>query len=163
MTTGMQMPSPNLERLLDNELSVPARAGYVALLLAALAMTIVVSSLWLTEPALPGRTRLAFALMTAIGASWVAFAGRVLTTRRVLLATHRLMASRMAVTFSAIFTSVALALGLVDREPAAYAAAAMGVALLAVAVALLVRARRAFAQLTARRDALERELGRPRR
>ena len=64
-------PSPpstvDLRRLLDRELSQASRLGYVALLLASLTMTVIVSSLWLTEPVLATRTQVAFALMISIG------------------------------------------------------------------------------------------------
>jgi len=130
------------------------------LLLASLTMTAVVASLWLTEPVLPTRTRVAFALMTVIGLSWTAFAGWVLTTRRVLLGRDSLVAGRMAVTFTTTFVVGALTLGYMSGGTAPYAAAMMGLGLLAGAIALLVRAHRRVARLTARREALERELGR---
>src|SRR6266542_6921921 len=96
-------PAAAIQRLADVELSLRSRLGYVALLLAALMMTGVVGALWLTEPALPLRTQIGFALMVVIGLSWVAFALRVLTSRRMLLARHRIVAGRMAVAFTALF------------------------------------------------------------
>jgi hypothetical protein len=156
-------PSPavvDMTRLLDAELSRPSRLRYVGLLLASMTMTVVVVSLWLTEPLLPTRTRVAFALMTAIGLSWAALAVWVLTTRRVLLGRDSVVAGRMAVTFTTMFVAGAVALGYLNGGAAPYAAAAMGLGLLACAVALLVRAHRRVAHLTARREALERELGR---
>jgi hypothetical protein len=56
----------------------------------------------------------------------------------------------------------ALALGFARSSAAALAAGAMGAAMLAVAIALLVRARRRFETLAARRAELERELERSR-
>ena len=74
-STNPSLPSTaDVRRLLDAELSQASRLGYVALVLASLTMTVVVSSLWLTEPGLPTRTRVAFALMIIIGLSWTAFA-----------------------------------------------------------------------------------------
>jgi hypothetical protein len=148
-----------LPRLLDAELSRPSRLGHVALLLVSMAMTVVVVSLWLTEPALPVRTRVAFGAMTVIGVAWMVFAGWVLTTRRVLLGRDNVVAGRLAVTFTAVFVAGALLVGYSAGGRAPFAAAAIGVGLLGVAIALLVRARRRVAALTARRDALERELG----
>ena len=70
MTTRPHTSSPALppksaaalQRLLDTELSLPSRLGYVALLLVALTMTAVITALWATEPvaaaARPGRLRL---------------------------------------------------------------------------------------------------------
>ena len=72
------MPPPalaaDLRRLTVLELSLPARLRYVALLLGAAAMTAIVSALLLTEPELPLRTSIAFAVMTVIGLSWMVFA-----------------------------------------------------------------------------------------
>ena len=153
------LSTANLPRLLDAELSRPSRLGHVALLLVSMAMTVVVVSLWLTEPPLPLRTRLAFGVMTVIGLSWTVFAGWVLTTRRVLLGRDSLVAGRLAVVFTTVFVAGALLVGYSAGGRAPIAAAAIGVGLLGVAIALLVRAQRRVARLTARRDALERELG----
>jgi hypothetical protein len=84
----------------------------------------------------------------------------VLTTRRVLLGQDSVLAGRMAVVFTTTFVAGALTLGYVNGGRAPYSAAVMGLGLLAAAVALLIRARRRVVVLTARREALERELGR---
>lgn len=152
-------PAADLRGLLDAELSLRSRLGYVALLLTSAAMTAVVTSLWLTEPVLPGRTAVAFAVMTLIGLSWMAFSGWVLTRRRPILGRDRVVAGRLAVTFTSVFVVGALAAGYVSGGAAPYAALVMGLVLLAVAGVALVRARRNVARLTRRRDALERELG----
>jgi hypothetical protein len=158
VSRGLERSTAAVRQLADAELSVPSRLGHVALLLAALGMTVVVMSLWLTEPALPLRTHAAFAVMTAIGLSWSAFAIWVLTSRRVLFARQRILAGRMAVTFAAVFTVGALTIALAMGAAAALAAAGTGVVMVAVAVVVLRRAHRASARLMARRDALEREL-----
>lgn len=126
-------------------------------------MTVIVASLWLTEPSLPMRTQTAFGLMSLIGLSWAAFAVWVLTARRTLLGRDSIVAARMAVTFTTTFIVGALALGYMNGGTAPYAAATMGLGLLAAAVGLLVRANRRMATLTARREAIERDLGRSRR
>lgn len=149
-----------LKQLVDAELSMPSRLGYVALLLAALTMTAVVGTLWATEPSLPLRAQVAFGVMVAIGASWVVFALWVLTHRRILLARHQIVAGRMAVTFTAVFMLGSLAVGYATGRPEAYKAAAVGVLMLGLAVVALVRAHRAVGRLVSRRDVLERELGR---
>jgi hypothetical protein len=149
----------SLHRLVDAELSMPSRLGYVALLLAALTMTAVVGTLWATEPTLPMRAHVGFGLMVAIGSSWIVFALWVLTHRRILFARHNIVAGRMAVTFTAIFLAGALAMGYTTGRSEAYKAAAVGVVMLGMSVAVLVRAHRSFARLASRRDALERELG----
>ena len=161
-----QTPPPTLARdlraLTASELSRPSRAGHVGLLLSSAAMTAVVAALLLTEPALPLRTTVALSVLTAIGASWVVFAAWVLARRRVLLGSHRVVAGRMAVTFTSVFVAGSLLSGYATSSAAAFASAAIGLVLLAVAVVMLVRATRAFAELSKRRDVLERELGRPR-
>lgn len=150
----------DLRRLADAELTLPPRLGYVALMLFALSMTAVVTALWITEPVLPMRTRMAFAVLSLLGISWAIFAAWVLTRRRALLAHHRIVAGRMAVAFTTVFLLGALAAGVATGRSAPYAAAAMGVVLLAGAIFMLARARRLSARLTERRDALQRELGR---
>lgn len=152
--------SESVRRLLNAELSSASRMGYVALGLAAAIMTAIVASLWMTEPSLPVRTQIAFGTMVGIGLSWVGFATWVLTHRRPLLADHRIVAGRMAVTFTSLFVIGAVALGFARGGSAPYAAAALGVAMLAIAIVLLVRAHRVSRRLRERRAALERELGR---
>jgi hypothetical protein len=145
-------------QLADAELSVPSRLRHVALLLAALGMTVVVVSLWATEPALPLRTHVALGVMTVVGLSWSALAIWVLASRRVLFARHRIVAGRLAVTFTAVFTVGASAMAATTGEAAACAAAATGTVMVTVAVIFLRRAHRMSARLMARRDVLEREL-----
>jgi uncharacterized membrane protein len=149
-----------VRRLADAELSLPARIGHLALLLVATMMTVVVGSLWLTEPQLPTRTAAAFAVMTTIGVLWMVYAVLVLIRRPILLARHQIVAGWMAVTFTTVFLVGTIAAIVMTGAPAAYAASATGALMLIVAIALLVRAQRTFATLAARRAALERERAR---
>jgi hypothetical protein len=145
--------------LARNELSFKARVGYVALLLAAGAMSVVIVSLWLTEPVLPSRTQLAFGLMTVIGVSWVALASWALAARRPLFARDRVIAGRMAVAFTSLFvvgTGMAVAM---DGGAAAWGALGTGIVMLSVAGWALSSARHRFAVLVARRAELERGPG----
>lgn len=158
VSRGLDRSTAAVRQLADTELSVPSRLGHVALLLAALGMTAVVMSLWLTEPALPLRTHVAFGVMTAIGVSWSAFAIWVLTSRRVLFARQRIVAGRMAVTFAAAFTTGALVTAAATGAAAALAAAGTGIVMVTVAIIILRRAHLASARLMARRDALEQQL-----
>jgi hypothetical protein len=162
MTTHTPPPTlaADLRRLTVLELSLSARMGYTALLLSASTMTAIVSALLLTEPGLPPRTSIALAVMAAIGLSWIAFAVWVLTHTRILLGRQRIVASRLAVAFSSVFVVGALLVGYATSSPSALAAAALGALMLSVALSMLIRARRAFAQLSKRREALERQLGR---
>lgn len=144
----------DMQRLLDAELSVRARIAHTALLLVALLMTVSITSLWATETALPPRTQVAFGVMVAIGWSWVAYAAWVLTKRRVLLAGHRIIAARMAVTFSSLFASGALLLALRGVR-GAVGASFTGMLMAGIAIAMLVHAKKQFAGLLARRRELE--------
>ena len=157
------LPSSEIHRLADAELSLPSRLGYVALLLAALAMTTVAAALWLTEPVLPVRAQIAFIAMVVIGVSWIVFASWVLTHRRVLLARHSIIAGRLSVTFTAVFVVFAFVLGFTTGSSGPFAAAAVGLLMLGGAVTLLRRAHGNFARLMERRQTLERELGRSQR
>jgi hypothetical protein len=147
-----------LRELTASELSLPSRLRYVCLLLIASTMTAIVTALLLTETALPARTSIALAVLAVIGASWVIFAAWVLTRKRVLFNSHRIVAGRLAVIFCSVFTIGALSLGFAMSNAGAFAAAAMGTAMLAAAIVLLLRARRRFASLSKRRAELERAL-----
>ena len=150
-------PTTTLRRALDGQLSPRGRLGYVALLLAASAMTAVVLSLWTTEPVVRPRLHAAFAALTLIGAAWTAFAAWVLTHRQPLLAWHRVLAGRLAVTFTSVFAASAAVAIVMGGGRAAMSAAALGLVMLAVAVVALVRARREHARLVRLRDSLSRE------
>jgi hypothetical protein len=145
-----------ISHIVDVELSKRGRVGHVVLLLCASAMTIGLASLWATEPALPLRTHVAFAMMVAIGGAWTAYAAWVLTTRSVLLARHRVVAAWMGVIFSTAFAVLFAAVGYTGNFGAMpYAAAGVELVLVGAAIVMLVRARQRFAQLVARRDALQ--------
>jgi hypothetical protein len=160
----MPTPTPpssladNLRELTARELSLPSRLRYIGLLLAASTMTAVVTALLLTEPALPPRTSIALGVATLVGVTWMVFASWVLTRKRVLLGSHRIVAGRLAVAFSTVFVIGAAIVGFATSSNAAFAATAMGALMLAVAVTMLIRARRRFAELSKRRDELERRL-----
>ncbi|HET7219341.1 MAG TPA: hypothetical protein VFJ02_14890 [Vicinamibacterales bacterium] len=149
----------DVQTLAAAELSLTARLRYVALLLAALAMTVVIGALWATEPALPVRTQAAFGTMIAIGVAWTTFASWALTRRYPLFGRDSVIAGRMAVAFACVFAAGALAIAVTTGMRSAYAAAGVGVVMVAAAAALLVRAHRTVARLTARRDELRRALG----
>jgi hypothetical protein len=161
MTTTPPVPESmiaDLERLARTELSTGARLGYVVLALVASAMTIVVSALWLTEPALPLRTRIAFAMLTGIGLGWLAFSIWVLRAKRTILARQRVVAGRLAVTFSGLFTAGCLVFATMTNTQTAWIASAMSLIWLMAALVLWRRAQTALTQLLVRRDLLERQL-----
>ncbi len=147
----------DMQRSLAAELSLGARIGYTLLLLTSFSVAAVTAALVLTEPALPPATVTALGLVTMVGLAWTGFAGWVLSRRRVLFAAHRIVAGRMAVAFSSLFT-LGAALLAPRGGPGWYAAIGVGLAMVAVAAALLVRAHHRFRQLSARRADLERQL-----
>lgn len=147
-----------LGQLTSQALSTRARLGHVGLLLAALAMSAVLIALLATEPAIPMRTRIAFAAMLVMSIFWTGYAIWVLKNRWTLLANHRIVAGKMAVAFTAIFTMAALAAGFSTGKSAGFLAAGMGAAMLAIAIGLLARAKQRFIILQSRRAQLEREL-----
>lgn len=148
----------SLEQLTTHALSTPARLGHVGLLLASLAMCVVLVALLLMEPAIPMQTRIAFGVMLAMSLSWTGYAIWVLKNRWTLLANHRIVAGKMAVAFTAIFTTASLAIGFYTGKSTGFLAASMGAALLVIAIGLLVRAKQRFSVLQNRRQQLEREL-----
>jgi hypothetical protein len=137
-----------------SELSLGVRLGYVLLLLVSLGMTTVIVSLWATEAALPLRAQLAFGAMSLIGATWAGFSVWALRARRPLFARDRVVAGRLAVTFSTLFLAGAIAAAVVANNAAAYGVLASGTLMWVVALQVLNRARRRFQELLARRAAL---------
>lgn len=158
--TLIKPPDPSivasLAQLARSELSLRARLGYVLLALVASAMTILVVSLWLTEPALPHRTTTVFTILTIIGLGWVAYSVWVLSARRVLLARQRVVAGRLAVAFTSVFAAGCITLNFTAGAKMGWPAVAMSLTLLAIAVVRWRRAEAAHASLLARRDRLER-------
>lgn len=144
----------SLQRLASRELSLSARLGHVALVLVSLAMTVIVVSLWLTEPGLPVRTSAVFVVFAAIGLGWTAFGVWVLSARRLMFATQRVVASRLAVAFSLVFTAGTIALAVWASQPAAWLAGGMGAVMSVVALSLWWRATRAYKLLLNRRGVL---------
>jgi len=148
----------NLREMAGAELSVKSRLGYVALLLLSAAMSTVVLSLWLTEPTLAVRTQWAFGALTVIGLSWVALSVWVLGSRRTLFARDRVIAGSMAVGFTALFVVGAAVAAVLSGSRAAFGALATGIVMLGIAIGALLSARRRYAELAARRAALEESL-----
>jgi len=158
MNTPTNLHAGSLEhirRLAQGELSMKARIGYVALLLVAAAMTAMVLSLWLTEPALPARTQAAFGVMSLIGGAWVSFALWALMARRPLFARDAVIAGALSVVFTSMFVTGALVAVIVSGAAAAFGALGTGVVMLAISVWNLASARRRHAALAARRRELE--------
>lgn len=158
-TTSLSTLDTELQRLTARTLSPAARYGHVALLLIALAMSVLLAALLATEPALPARTRAAFTAMLLIGGGWIAYSTWVLRQRRPLMAQHRVVAGVMSVVFTGAFFASALVAALVTNHIVAATAAVAGATLLALAIAVLIQARRRVEELQTRRRELERLLG----
>ncbi len=150
-----------LQRLATNQLSSAARAGHLALLLAALTVVVVTASLVLTEVALAPRALAAFGAVIVMGACWVAYAVWALTTRRLMLPTHRVVAARMALTFSAVFSVASALVAILVPAVTAWWAVAFGGVMCLVAWGVLQRARATVDRLRARRHEIELALQAP--
>jgi hypothetical protein len=151
--------APNdLLALADAELSRASRLGQVALLLVFVLMSGVVGLLGVTEPSLPWRARIVFAVIGAIGVFSSVFAFRALSNRRALLARHRVIACRMAVASAAVIVLGASVIGFAKGVPSAFGVAGFGVILLCGTIALLRQENRKLSALTARRHALAQQL-----
>lgn len=156
------LPRPELEaalaRITDQALSRGERAGHVAMTLFAAAMALLFVALLATEAWLPLRTKIAFWVMLVIAASWVAYGLRVLSRRRPLLASREVVAGRMALLFSAVFTAGTMAVGWINAGVLFTPATTLGATMVLVAIANLVRAHWRRSRLESLRARLEREL-----
>lgn len=148
------------QQRIARELSQGSRTSMVLMLIAASLATATVTSLWLSEESLPMRTQAAFAMLSAIGLGWSTFFAWVLTRRRPLFAWHRVVAGRMAVAATSLFTAGALSLAAIfpDLAKTGLAAGALGAAMVVAAVLLLRSASRRHADLLQLRVALESQL-----
>lgn len=145
-----------LSRITEQELSRNERYGHLVLMLFSLLFAAGLAFLLATEPNLPLRARSPFSVMVTIGLAWAAFAIGVLFRRRPLLANREIVAGRMSVAFSVLFTAGAMYAGRTIGATVMTPAAWMGLALTTIALALLVRAhvrRKALLTLRARLEA----------
>lgn len=148
-----------LRELTERNLSPAGRYGHVLLMMVAACMGCLVLALLVTEPALPLRTQAAFGTMLLIAACWVGYSAWARFHRRPLLHAHRVVAGYLATAFSGLFAVAALTAAAITGATAAWLAGGMGAVLLAVAIAMLLRAHRQRGVLLRRRDELERALG----
>jgi hypothetical protein len=102
------MTPEDLLKRLDAPLSLRKRVGYVALGLTGLAGAGLIGLLWATEPGLPPRTRVAFAVLVAIGLGWAAFSGWAVTRRTPMFAQDRVVAGWLGLAAWLLFTAGAL-------------------------------------------------------
>ncbi len=158
MDKSTQSLEQALSRITEQELSRNERYGHLVLMLFALPFTVGLAWLLVTEPNLPVRARVPLSVMVVIGLAWAGFAIGVLLRRRPLLANREIIAGRMSVAFSALFTAGAMYAGYSIRGNPLTSAWWLGLTMTAIAVALLVRAHARRAALRAHRARLESEL-----
>jgi hypothetical protein len=96
-------PEEVLARL-EAPLSMRRRVGYVVVALAGLTGSALIALLWATEPGLPPRTKVAFAVLVTIGLCWTAFGGWAVTRRAPLFARDRVVAGWLGVGAWVAFT-----------------------------------------------------------
>lgn len=148
-----------VDHLLDQQLSFPARVGHVALLLAALAMTVVCAALIASEEGLPLRTVVALSALCAIGLSWAGYAVWTLRHRQPLLAGHQVIAAKIGITASLVFTAGAFAVYALANVDAGLLAGLGGASLAAVGLLLHQRSKQHLTALKRRKEELAAELG----
>lgn len=100
-------PDEVIKRL-EAPLSLRRRVGYVTVALAGLLGSGIVGLLWATEPGLPPRTEVAFAVLVAIGLAWTVFGAWAVTRRAPLFARDRVVAGWLGVAAWLLFTAGAL-------------------------------------------------------
>ncbi|MFJ7217590.1 hypothetical protein [Amycolatopsis sp. NPDC098790] len=147
-------PEEVIERL-EAPLSLRRRVGYVAVALAGLLGSGLAGLLWATEPGLPPRTKVAFAVLVAIGLAWAVFGAWAVTRRAPLFARDRVVAGWLGVAAWLLFTAGAVVVTTLRHriEPGL---PAVVLVLGAVAVLRLWAARRGRAALLRRKEQLSR-------
>lgn len=153
-------PSPaSVLAALDAELSRRDRLRYVLVLLASLAVSSLVGTLWATEPGLPLRTHLAFGGLVTLGAGWTAVTGYVLSRRRPLYAADRVLATGMAVVATVVVGAASTTVALLRAGAiTGVTVGAVAAALAGAAIVLHRRARTWRRTLLDRRRELEHQL-----
>jgi hypothetical protein len=134
----MTISTNHMQARVRRELAMPSRLGHTALLTASAIVATVVTSLLLTEPALPARTRWAFLAIILIAIAWMAYATWVLMRRRVLFGTQRVAAARLA----CVFTIAGFAGSLAVRDQVGPGAVVMMAVMVVVAAAVMAAAHR---------------------
>jgi hypothetical protein len=150
MTEEPRLSAREMMERLSPALSPGTRIRAVAALLAGVAGTVFVGTLWWSEPGpLPGRTRLAFALFLVFCVAWAGYGGWLLMRRVALFATDRLVAAWIGLVASLATTAVSTVVA-VRRDAGVWPALTVGGLLIAVALVLAVRAHARRAELLRR-------------
>lgn len=147
------MNADELISRLSGPLSLRRRVLTVVALLGGLLGAALVGLLWLTEPALPVRTQLAFGALVLMGLGWGGYGVWVLTRRTPLFALDRVIAGWLGLAATVLLAALT-GLVAVTRGGVGAAAYAVVVVLVLVAVGNLVRARVLRAALLRRKRQL---------
>jgi hypothetical protein len=149
------MTPEEVVKQIERPLSLRRRVGYVIVALAGLLGSGVVGLLWATEPGLPPRTKVAFAVLVAIGVGWATFGTWAVTRRAPLFARDRVVAAWLGIVAWLLFTVGVLVITTLRHrvEPELLL---MVLVLGGVAVVGLRAARRDRAALLRRREQLSR-------
>lgn len=140
MTDEPRQSAQDMIERLAPALSLRTRIRAVTALLAGVAGTVFVGTLWWSEPGpLPGRTHLAFALFTVFCLAWAAYGGWLLTRRVALFATDQVIAAWIGLAASLATTAVVTVVA-VQRGTGVGLALVVGGLFVAVALVLAVRA-----------------------
>jgi hypothetical protein len=148
----MTLSVDDMQKQMARELSLGSRLGHTALLVVSASVSALTASLWLTEAvaAAANTPRLRARSWRSDSPGRVRVVG--LANRRVMLANQRVIASRMALAFTALFLIGAVLL----RPRLGLGGILVSAAFFAVAGINVVVARRRFMRLAARRRSLER-------
>jgi hypothetical protein len=148
------MTPEQVQGFVRGELSRRARGAHAALLVASLAMATIVTSVWVTEPALPTRTHVAFLFVVVIAAAWATHAIWVLTRRAVLLVPHQVQAARLAMVCCLAFVTGCVTAWATVGGAASVMALVTSLVMFSLAVLNMRRARARHAALLQRRREL---------
>ncbi|MER6831260.1 hypothetical protein ABT352_35085 [Streptosporangium sp. NPDC000563] len=140
---------------LSGPLSLRRRIANVVALLGGLGGALFVGLLWATEPALPGRTHLAFGALVALGLAWAGYGAWALSRRTPLFALDRVIAAWLAVAATGLLTAGTATVAVAKGTWTGMAGVTVAATLTVLAVAVLLRARADRAALLRRK----RELG----
>lgn len=148
------MTPEQVQVLVRKELSHRSRVTHAGLLVLSLAMATSVTSLWLTEAALPRRTHAAFGMLVVVALAWAAHAAWVLTHRAVLLVPHQVRAARLAMACCLVFLIACAAAWVIYGGQAPIFSLLTSMVMCAAALFNLRRARSRHAALLRRRSEL---------
>jgi hypothetical protein len=148
------MTPEQIQTLVRGQLSGRSKILHATVLVAAAAMAIVVTSIWITEPVLPLRTHVAFAVLVAIAVGWITHAVRVLTHTAILLAPHQVQAARLSMAACVLFLGGCLLAWMFVGGQASQLASCSAAVMTGVSVVNHQRATRHYRALMRRRDAL---------